>query len=149
MTAHNTVDSALGSIRSDPWPGIDRPPPFQELIVNQSTMHTAARRRTRRIAAAVGIGAAVVGGTVFAASGGPAAVRAMFRGQVVTEDGTVLEFEGVADGIATVQTPDGRTVTIQSTAAPDGQIHLDATVDAPAPAGASPVLVPVAPAGAK
>lgn len=115
--------------------------------MNESLRHSAARRRTRRVAAAVGIGAAVVGGTVFAASGGPAAVRAMFRGQVVTEDGTVLEFEGVADGVATVQTPDGRTVTIQSVSGPDGQIQLDATVNAPA--GATPVLVPVSPAGTK
>jgi hypothetical protein len=146
-TAHNTVDSALGSIRSDPWPGADRPPPFQELIMTEALKHSAARRRSRRVAAAVGIGAAVVGGTVFAASGGPAAVRAMFRGQVVTEDGTVLEFEGVADGVATVQTPDGRTVTIRSISGSDGQIQLNATVDAPA--GASPVLVPVSPAGAE
>ena len=145
MTAtHNTVDSALGSIRSDPWPGSDHPPLFQELIVTEASRHTASRRRTRRLAAAIGIGATVVGGTVFAASGGPAVFRAMFRGQVVTEDGTVLEFEGVADGVATLQFPDGRTATIQSTGAPGGQIQLEATVDAPAPpAGAAPVLVPV------
>jgi len=115
--------------------------------MTEALKHSAARRRSRRVAAAVGIGAAVVGGTVFAASGGPAAVRAMFRGQVVTEDGTVLEFEGVADGVATVQTPDGRTVTIRSISGSDGQIQLNATVDAPA--GASPVLVPVSPAGAE
>lgn len=143
------VDSALGLLRSEPWPGKDRTPSFQELIVNKSEHKAVSSRRVRRTAVLVGVGAVLVGGTVFAAAGGPSALRTLFRAELVTEDGTVIHFEGVAEGeVVTGDLPDGRTATLRMV--PQGeQIQVEAAIEGgPGEATITATPTPTAPPAA-